>query len=63
VLLRLLLAVCHQFTPWGVLHMLYVSGARSSNGFFFSNFWIQVAVLEVKLPLRSRFGNETAKNL
>jgi hypothetical protein len=34
---------------------------RSPNGFL-NYFWIQVAVSEVKRPLRNRFGSET-KNL
>jgi hypothetical protein len=36
---------------------------RSPNGFFFKYFWIQVAVLEVKRPLRNRFGSETVTKL
>ena len=28
-----------------------------------NHFWIQVAVLEVKRPLRNRFGSETVTNL
>jgi hypothetical protein len=30
---------------------------------FFKYFWIQVAVSEVKRPLRNRFGTETVTNL
>jgi hypothetical protein len=42
--------------------LLYLELSRSPNGFF-KYFWIQVAVSEVKRPLRNRFGSETVKNI
>jgi hypothetical protein len=42
--------------------LLYLELSRSPKGFL-KYFWIQVAVSEVKRPLRNRFGSETVTNL
>jgi hypothetical protein len=43
--------------------LFYPGLSRSPNGHFINNFWIQVAVTEVKRPLRNCFGSETVTNL
>jgi hypothetical protein len=43
--------------------LLYIQSFLGVPTDFLNHFWIQVAVSEVKRPLRNRFGIETAKNL